>query len=390
MRPDWNSDVRVTTDYAYRGLDAVLLENSHLRVVVLAEKGGDVVSFRDKRTDVDVLWHAPHNWSAPADRYLPSDANSTWNDHYPGGWQTNLPNAGGGHDIAGSEYGLHGESALLPWDATVTRADGDAVTVRLDVELVRYPFTVERELTMRAGESRLRVEERVTNEGGVELDYVWQQHLALGRPLLGPEARLDVPARRGVVEEYGDAYPNRRLESGAAFDWPDAPADDGGEVDLSADFPDADAEIHDLAYAVDLEDGWYALTNPDVDLGFALRFPTDPFETLWYWQPFGGYEEAPFWNRTYNVGLEPTTAYPGDTDGQRATGTVKTLSPGETVSAEFVATTYGGLSSVESVTPDGEVRGTERGDDTAGDGAARDGTRGDGMRGDGTRDDDAA
>ncbi|WP_117595515.1 aldose 1-epimerase [Haloprofundus halophilus] len=360
MLPDWNSSPRISTAFTYRGLDAVLLENRSLRVVLLPEKGGDIVSLRDKRTDVDVLWHAPHNWSAPTARYLPSEPNSTWNDHYPGGWQTNLPNAGGEREIAGSAYGLHGESALLPWDATVTRADDEAVSVRLEVELVRYPFSVERELTLHADESKLRCSETVTNHGGVELDYVWQQHIALGPPLLAPDARLDVPAARGVVEDYGDGYPNRRLRSGAEFDWPNAPGHDGGEIDLSTDVPGQDAEIHDLAYAIDLSEGWYALTNPELNLGFALRFPTDPFESLWYWQPFGGYAESPFWNRTYNVGLEPTTAYPGDTEGQRTSGTMKTLAPGETVEAEFVAATYGGLSAVDSVSADGVVDGPPR------------------------------
>lgn len=50
------------------------------------------------------------------------------------------------------------------------------------------------------------------------------------------------------------------------------------------------------------------MTNPDLDVGFCFTFPTDPFECLWYWQPFGGHAEAPYWNRNYNVGLEPTTA----------------------------------------------------------------------------------
>lgn len=140
--------------------------------------------------------------------------------------------------------------------------DDDAVGVRLDEALVRYPFTIERELTLRAGESRLRIEERVT--------------------------------------------------------------------------------------------------NPELDLEFALCFPTDPFESLWYWQAFGGYEDAPVWNRTYNVGLEPTTAYPDDTPRQRATGTIKRLKPGETVEASSVAVTYGGLSSIETVTADGTVRGASR------------------------------
>ncbi len=39
---------------------------------------------------------------------------------------------------------------------------------------------------------------------------------------------------------------------------------------------------------------------------------------------------------------------------------MKTLVPGETVEAEFVAATYGGLSAVDSVSSNAIVEGTER------------------------------
>lgn len=48
-------------DFAYRGIGTVFLENEHLRIMVLPGKGGDILEFRDKRADVDVLWHADHN-----------------------------------------------------------------------------------------------------------------------------------------------------------------------------------------------------------------------------------------------------------------------------------------------------------------------------------------
>lgn len=352
---------RISTEFAFRGIEAAFLENEALRVMVLPGKGGDVLEFRDKRTDVDVLWQTPHNWTPPGDRFVPSAAETTWNDHYPGGWQVNLPVAGGGMEIEGNEYGLHGESALLPWDAEVVRNDDEAVTLRLTVELVRYPFVVERELTLRAGTSRLEIDESVTNSGEVPLEYVWQQHVALGAPLLSSGARLDVPAATGVTPTYDDAFPNGRLTGDSAFEWPRAPGRDGGTVDLRRVPPD-DATIHDQAYAVDLDDGWYALTNPDVDLGFAFTFPTDPFECIWYWQAFGGYDESPWFNRSYNVGLEPTTAYPGATEAQRENGTMKVLDPGETAEASFSAMTYGGLESVTSVDPDGTVDGTPLGE----------------------------
>jgi galactose mutarotase-like enzyme len=344
----------ISTAFTYRGIDAAFVENDHLRILVLPGKGGDILEFRDKRTDVDVLWHADHNWVPPTERYVPAETSSTWLDHYPGGWQVNLPIAGTGMEIAGNAYGLHGESALLPWEASVTENTDDAVELTLTTELVRYPFALERVLRLPAGEPVLEVRESVTNVGGVELEYVWQQHVALGRPLLGPAARLDVPAETGVTEEVTPAFETGRLASERPFEWPHAPTRDGGTTDLR-DVPPEEAAIHDQCYATDLEDGWYALTNPELDLGFAFTFPTDPFECVWYWQPLGGFEESPYWGRTYNVGLEPTTAYPvgGLPDAQRANDTMKMLAPGETVDARFTARTYGDADAVADVSPDG-------------------------------------
>lgn len=330
--------LRVDDSFAYRGIDAVLLENGHLRILVLTGKGGDVLEFRDKRTDVDVLWHADHDWRAPGDARLPITEPDAYHDHYPGGWQLHLPMAGEADDFDGTPYGLHGESALLPWDATVERRE-DAVALRLETDLLRYPFALERELALRRDEPTLFVEETVTNEGGVEVPYVWQQHLALGPPLVGPDARLDLPADTGVVEDYGDGHENERLAGGERFEWPDAPGEDGGTVDLRQ-FPAYDATIHDLAYATDLREGRYAVTNEALDLRFEFDFPLDPFESVWYWQPFGGHAAYPYWNRNYNVGLEPTSAYPAGNvpDAQRANGTLKHLAPGEQRSASFAAT----------------------------------------------------
>jgi hypothetical protein len=348
----------IDTDWAYRGVDAAILENDHLRIVLLPGKGSDVIEFRDKRRDVNVLFEPSWEWTPPAERAVPAEDVTTWQtDCYPGGWQLNLPIAGYGAEIDGSRYGLHGESALISWDAAVARDDDEAVTLALETDLLRYPFHVERELTLPAGEPKLEIEETVSNVGEVDLEYVWQQHVALGRPLVGPGARLDVPATRGRVGDYGDGQANARLESNAPFDWPEAPREDGGTVDLATDFPDLDAEIHDVAFATDLDAGWYALTNPDLDLGFALTYPTEPFECLWYWQPFGGYADAPFYGRNYNVGLEPTTAYPsGDLfEAQRENGTIDVLGAGESVSASFVARTYTGIEGVQGVTGDGEI-----------------------------------
>lgn len=84
----------------------------------------------------------------------------------------------------------------------------------------------------------------------------------------------------------------------------------------------------------DLDSGRYTLTNPDIGLGVTVRFPADRYEYLWYWRPLGGFESAPFFGRTDNVGLEPCTSAPNaGLQESKANGTARFLDPGETESA---------------------------------------------------------
>lgn len=334
---DWTLP-RAMDQYTYRGIETVFLESDHLRVMVVPGKGGDVLEFRDKRTGVDVFWHADHNWQPPRDRAVPSVDATMFHDHYPGGWQVNLPVAGYTDGFYGTPYGLHGESALVPFEYDVTE-HSDGVELALSADLVRYPFSIERTLTLRADEPRLDVEESVTNEGTEPLPYMWQHHLALGRPLLSPDASLEVPAETGVVHDYAESHRNARLTGDETFEWPHAPAGDG-TVDLR-EIPPEDETIHDVAYATDLEEGRFALVNDSLDLRFEFEFPTDVFECVWYWQAFGGHMGSPYFGRNYNAGLEPTTAYPSDSipEAQEANDTMDTLSAGETVSTTCAAST---------------------------------------------------
>lgn len=347
----------ISDEFEYRGIETVFMENDALRIMVLPGKGGDILEFRDKRTDVDPLWHANHKWQPPENGTTPPVDPTTWHDHYPGGWQVNLPVAGYTEGFGDAPYGLHGESSLIPFESRVEQTP-DAVRLHLSTDLVRYPFHVERTLTLAAGEPTLHVEESITNESPRKLPYVWQYHLALGRPLIGPSARLDVPAATGVVDDYGPDHKNARLAGDETFDWPHAPGKRGDTVDLR-EFPPTDSTIHDVAYATDLDEGWYAVTNPDLNVGFAFSFPVDPFESIWYWQPFGGHHTSPYFNRNYNVGLEPTTAYPASNipDAQEENGTMKHLEAGETVTGSFAAIVYHGLKSVDGVSSDGTVTG---------------------------------
>lgn len=329
---------RLLTEYQRKDLDLVVLENRSLRIEILAGKGGDITEIRDKRTDSNILFEAPHEWRPPSQGPLGApDDHFQFLDHYPGGWQDVLPGAGGPSTVHGAPLSLHGEAALVPWAVTVVENTPECVAVSLETSLTRYPLEVSREVSLEAGKSTLRVNESVTNRGEVPVDYSWLQHIALGEPLIAPSAALSVPCDTVLVDPDHE-HPNARLPAGETFDWPICEFDDQS-IDLRK-FPPKQERVHDLVALTDLSDGRYAVENPDLDLKVEVKFPEQLFEYLWYWQPLGGFVEAPFYGRNYNVGLEPSTSIPNAGLSEAIEGgSAETLEPGSAEDASFEIST---------------------------------------------------
>ena len=105
-----------------------------------------------------------------------------------------------------------------------------------------------------------------------------------------------------------------------------------------------------------LNDGWYAVTDPNKGVGFGFAFPKSVFEYIWYWQVFGGRGGYPWYKRTYNVGLEPFSSLPSGLPmppGNEKTSF--TLQAGETRTAKMTAIAYESTTGVDSISPDGTV-----------------------------------
>lgn len=324
----------ITDEYARKGIDTIRLENEQLRVEVLAGKGGDVTEIVAKDADVNVLFEAPHEWRGGEGNYMSApDRTFSFMDHYPGGWQDVLPAAGGPTTIAGAPYGLHSESPLVPWSTRIVTDTEEAVAVELKAELTRYPFELTRTISLQSDESMIAVSMHAENLGEVQVPYSWLQHVAFGKPLVGPDAQLDVPCETILVDPDHD-HPNARFTPGDRHQWPTAELE-SGTIDLRT-FPSKSDRVHDLVALADLSEGWYTIDNPELGLGVTVRFPEDLFEYVWYWQAFGGFEEAPFFGREYVAGLEPCTSIP-NAGLERAVeeGTANYLDAGESVTADI-------------------------------------------------------
>jgi hypothetical protein len=353
-----NHGCRISDAWTVDGMRTVILENELLRVVVVADKGTDITEFRYKPRDLDYLLFTPNGLRNPAKGVLSSPTDGPFLDYYSGGWNDILPNGGPASTYKGAEFGQHGEVSLIPWEYAIQEDTEEEVAVKFWVRPYRTPFFVEKVMRMQKGQAILTIEERVTNEAGEDMHLMWGQHIALGRPFLDAGAVIDVPAKRLLVNPPMPNYEPRLYTPGAEFPWPKATGPDGLPVDASQIPAFGSKLAQEMAYILELTDGWYAVTNQQEGLGFGVRFDHELYRYIWYWQQLGnaggGY---PWWSRLHTVALEPWTGYPtGGLAEAIANNTAVLLTPGQTIKTTLRAIAYTGSGHVSSISPEGIVR----------------------------------
>lgn len=352
-----NHGCRISDEWTYKGMRSLILENDQVRITILVDKGTDIVEFRYKPLDLDPLLFLPGGIRNPKHDSPSAYTDEPFHDYYSGGWNDILPSGGAPSSYKGAIFGQHGEISLVPWEYALVEDRPDRVSVRCWVRSVRTPFFVDKTYTLEAGRTTLRVDESVTNEAREALPLTWLQHVAFGRPFLDEGAVIDVPARGFAVHDVMPGYEPRRFRPGAKAAWPQIPTPDGGTDDASVIPAYGSKEAQVMAYILDLEDGWYAITNQERKIGFALRFDQSVYPCIWYWQQLGEIAEGyPWWSRTHCAALEPSTYYPGGGLGQAVEqGTALMIEPGKSISTCLYATIYTGLERVSQVDSEGEV-----------------------------------
>lgn len=342
------------TEFVLQGHRCVALENEKLRVTIIADKGTDIYEFLYKPRDVDFMWRT---WVGLRERshFVPTSARADAGahmDYYEGGWQELFPNCGNLSLHQGAEIGQHGEVLLLPWRYEITKDEPDEVEIRFEVRTVRTPFHLVKSVSLRRNEAVLRTHERVTNESGQEVHFTWGHHPAFGWPFIDESCRVDLPNCR--IRTIADFTPSTsRLAPDQVSDWPMAEGIDGGQVDLSR-IPGPDVAASDMVFLEGIDDGWYAVTNTRLRVGFALRYPADVFRQLWYWQVYRGGRDYPWWSATYNIALEPCATLPVLSHAA-ARGEALTLAAGESSEVELIAVAFEGREHVGRISANGVV-----------------------------------
>lgn len=335
-----NNGCRVSDAWTYRGLKTVVMENELLRVVVLIDKGADILELVHKQTDVDFLWRSPWGVRDPS-RFVPTTGSpmGVWMDFYEGGWQTVFPAGGFPAKYGEADLGLHAEASLAPWDCQITEDTENKVSIRCSIRTARMPFYFEKILTLTSKSPVLTVDEFLVNEGGETVPCVWGEHIAIGAPTLSENSIIDLPGGTLITHPESND-PNARLKPDLRSEWPWTEDKQGNPIDLSK-IPPSTIKTYDMAYVTDMPDGWYSLTNQKTGVGLAVKFPKDIFRYLWYWQSLGGGYGYPWYGRTYNIGLEPFTSFANNgLESAIENGTVVNVEPGQRLDASLTTIAY--------------------------------------------------
>jgi hypothetical protein len=281
---------------------------------------------------------------------------SAWIEAYEGGWQEIFPSGGGPCTYKGVELNFHGEASTSAWDFD-SSATSDAAELRLSLRLARSPFLIERTMRVEAGRPVLELRERVTNDGGEPMDYMWGHHPAYGAPFLSSACRIDTNGRTVVADDAYDVA-HMPFEMGRTYQWPNGGR--GEEVIDLARVPGPDEPRATLGYFTeyDGDHAWYGITNTELGFGVGLVWPTAAFPCAWFWQEMHASPGFPWYKGVYVMAIEPGTSYPGQglVNVMEKTKTHRTLAPCESAEAELRAVFYESTVGLAGIDAEGAVK----------------------------------
>lgn len=196
---------------------------------------------------------------------------------------------------------LHGEAPTATWAFTPEQENKATGSTELPVAGLR----VEREFLLAAGESVLRVDERVTNLRAAERPLHWVQHTTFGTPMFADgKGRATASVQDGVTLPRDYDGPNL-LACDKTFSWPYAPGGNGESIDLRELFGTrGKGYVASTQQAAGREHGFVALCHPGIGLAVGYVFRVEDFPWVALWEENQSRDAAPWSGRVQARGME--------------------------------------------------------------------------------------
>lgn len=184
----------------------------------------------------------------------------------------------------------HGEAHRLMWSLVSAEADSGGAKLVQTVTLPRVHEQMIREVSLLEGESVVRVHSRLESLLSFDRPVIWAEHGTIGTPFLEPaKTVIDMSANRAMTRPRPKPVRGRthRLEGGEEFEWPTAPTQAGGKVDLRAAPADHDSLDHTGHLMTPSgEVAWVTALHPDKKLLLGYLFKTSEYPWMQTWENY--------------------------------------------------------------------------------------------------------
>lgn len=301
--------VRTTVD----GHDALAIENTHLRAVVLPGLGGRVWTLEDRPRRRQWIWH---RGTVPLAVCAPG---ASYDDVWAGGWEELFPNDAAGA-FEGRDLPDHGEWWTMAWDAQVSE-DAVQAQLRLTATSRSLRAACVKTFSLPHDGAGLSVSYAIRSLEDRPFHFLFKQHLPVN---LTPGCRLVLPG--GRVEAVDPAF-GTLLSGPGPFDWPPDSAPAAGQDDLRV-IPPRSSGSREFVYVSGLPAPWCGVDDVEGGASLRMEFDATTFPFTWLFLSYGG------WRDVYTAVLEPCTNKPKDLAEAVRLGQSAMLEPGQ----EFTTT----------------------------------------------------
>ncbi len=197
-----------------------------------------------------------------------------------------FPNVGpASPDERQNGIGGHGEANGVVWQQTrPPQIDAQGLTFFYGADLPKTQYRIERAVSLKSGTTTIHIEEWIENLTPYDRPYNYDQHPTFGVPFVAPQRNvLDMSGTRGMTDSKRTA--GNQWAAGREFEWPNAPREDGGTLDMRQ-FHGTPAGQAYTAIRADASRpmSWFTIFNADYPLLIGYVFPTVDNPWIIDWQ----------------------------------------------------------------------------------------------------------
>lgn len=299
-------------------LDAIVLENSSLRLTIVPELGGKLASLIRNESGHEYLLQP----ADPEQACRPRSFGDKFEDYGPCGFDECLPTVAEclypEEPFAASQLPDHGDVWCLP-----SSIETVVEKIKLTTSLKSLPLQFTKEVQLR--ENTVRIDYEATSLSQSTVKVLWSAH-----PLLAVEPGAEIILPPEVKEVEVEWSKDERL--GKARDrcgWPKATERSGRIVELNR-VASPSAGTADKLFVGPLSEGFCGMFLPSRNESIAFRFDPRllPYVGLWICQ--GGWPESRA-DKQFTVALEPCSGCPDSLAEAIRRNECVVLARGETV-----------------------------------------------------------